>query len=406
MLSSLALQNVLRSRTRSLITLAAILAGCAGIVLAGGFFQDSVNQMRDAYIEGFLGHVVIAKAGYFEDGAARPFDFLISDSDGLLDRVRRYPEVERAAPRIEFSGLLASGDSTMPFIAHGLSPRDEPPSNVTILSGRNLESENAYEVVIGTGLARTLGVSTGGSAAILTNTAGGALNGADVSIDGVFLSASKEYDDRALRLPLKTAQKILRTDKVQTITLYLHRISDTDEVVRRLRQELAVRDKTLEVRPWQELPGADFVVKVERFYSHIFLIFELIICTVVILSIFNTMNMSVIERIGEIGTLMALGTERRTVVSLFLVEGALLGIIGGAVGLVVGFGLGKAISAFGIPMPTAPGTNHPWIARIAAEPKLFVIAFLMALATALVSSLYPALKASKLEIAEALRHNV
>jgi putative ABC transport system permease protein len=134
-----------------------------------------------------------------------------------------------------------------------------------------------------------------------------------------------------------------------------------------------------------------------------FWILKLVIVIVAVLSIFNTMNMAVIERTTEIGTIMALGTKPRGVLWLFLCEGLALGAIGGLIGLVAGTAIVLAVRHVGIPMPAPPGATMSWVSEPMWVASAVLSAFLLAVVTAGISSLYPAYKASRMEIADALR---
>ncbi len=405
MLLRLAFKNIVRSGSRSLITLAAISAGFVAVIVAGGFIGDSIHQITEGYIKSFLGHIQVADIGYFQKGITAPFDYAIPDADRLLPLLASTPHVRRVSPRLQFSALVGVGDSSIAVMAQGIDPGSESAMGLT--AGKDLEEQDEYQVVLGTGLAQALGALPGSSLTLLASTKAGGVNGMDMTVKGIMASASKDYDDHFLRFPIKTAQKILRTGDILTVTLYLDRTENADAVVADINSRLrAAHMAPLDVRPWHELPGADFVVKLVHFYDALFLIFRVIIVTVVILGIFNTMNMAVLERVGEIGTLMAMGTTRAEVIVLFLLEGLLLGAVGGLVGLGAGSVVAKAISVVGIVMPTAPGTTFNWVARVALVPRVFVWAYVMSVAAALFSSVYPAVKASRLEIAEALRHNV
>jgi putative ABC transport system permease protein len=132
---------------------------------------------------------------------------------------------------------------------------------------------------------------------------------------------------------------------------------------------------------------------------------RVIIALIIVLSISNTLVMSVLERTGEIGTLLAIGLRRRNILQLFISEGLLLGIIGGILGVAAGILLAKIISAVGIPMPPPPGMDVGFTGRIMVSWPLASGALLIAVATTLLGSVYPAWKASRLEIVDALRHN-
>jgi putative ABC transport system permease protein len=130
----------------------------------------------------------------------------------------------------------------------------------------------------------------------------------------------------------------------------------------------------------------------------------LVVCVIVILSIFNTMNMSVLERTTEIGTVMAMGMRPTIVVRLFLYEGLVLGLIGGALGLILGAAVVKLAAAVGIPMPPPPGATMEWLSTPALVPMAMIRSFVLSVMIAAISGIYPAYKASRMEIAQALRH--
>lgn len=388
------------------MTFAAIASGCAAIIVAGGFIEDTLTILNEGYISQYLGHIQISRKGYMADGVAAPFDYMIPNAGPLTSLVSKTAHVQRISPRIGFSGLLGLGESSASFIAEGYSPENEDATRMVFTSGENLNSDDRFKVILGTGLAQALNIKVGDTAVLMATSQSGAINGMDITVKGISHSVSKEFDDHFLGLTLKTAQKLLRTNDIQTLTVFLDKTSNTDIVALELKKMVSEKNLDLDVTPWYQLPGADFVVKLVQFYAKLFSVFKIIIVAVVVLSIFNTMNMSVVERVGEIGTLMALGTKRSTVVQLFILEGFILGVLGGLLGLVIGYGLVVGISAVGIKMPTPPGTTVQWIAHIKIVPRIFVEAYLMSLATALVSVILPALKASHYEIAEALRQNV
>ncbi len=408
MFFKLALRNIFRNRTRSLITLSAIATSAVTLILAGGFIQDAVMQVRESYIRDFLGHVRIYKTGFAEHGRLHPFDYMISNPDDLARQIRALPHVQYCAPRLGFAGLLSSGDATISFFGEGRDPAQEGEleRRLPLVAGQLLSANSAYEVLLGKGLAEALSASVGDSLVIVTNTKHGSLNAADVKIQGTFNTTDKSADDHSARLPLGIAQKLLRTPDVQMMVIFLDSTANTELVKQNIQDLLRRQGLDYQTKAWHELNESDFVHKVIAFYSRMFLILKIIIVIVVTLGVFNTMNMAVLERIGEIGTLMALGTRRTGIATLFLIEGGLLGFFGGFVGCILGVALALLISKIGIPMPSPPGTAAVWIARIALVPSALVFAFGVAMATSFISAILPAMKASHLEVAEALRHNL
>jgi len=159
----------------------------------------------------------------------------------------------------------------------------------------------------------------------------------------------------------------------------------------------------VEVVPWYTL--ADFYNKTAQLFTKQIQAIKLIIAMIILLSISNTMTMTVIERVGEIGTAMALGVRRAGILRLFLSEGLLLGCIGGVVGMLTGVGVAALISHIGVPMPPPPGMAHGYIGQVLVTPGIAIEALVLAIATTLVASIYPAWKASRQSIVDALRFN-
>ncbi len=133
-------------------------------------------------------------------------------------------------------------------------------------------------------------------------------------------------------------------------------------------------------------------------------IVKVIISIIVILSIVNSMTMSIYERTREIGTIMAIGTLRRNVLRMFLLEGLILGLIGGTFGVITGIAIGSVISYVGIPMPPPPASTRSFIAQVDIIPSILLFAFSISVASAVLASIYPAFRASRLRIVDALRH--
>jgi putative ABC transport system permease protein len=225
-----------------------------------------------------------------------------------------------------------------------------------------------------------------------------------VKVRGVWESGEKAYDDRFLRLALPEVQRLLDVEngEVQSVVLLLDKTENTAAV--RAAIDRLIRDKRLdlEVRTWEDL--ALRYHQVRELFGRIFGVLTLIVSIMVVFGITNTMTMAIFERTREIGTVMALGTRRRGVISMFVLEGVTLGALGGVLGVLLGIGLAKAISAFGIQLPPPPGSTRGFVVNIFVVPEVLIQAFRLSLVTAALASLYPAWRAARLNVVEALRH--
>ena len=254
---------------------------------------------------------------------------------------------------------------------------------------------------MGLGLAANLGVDVGDSVVLVANTAQGGVNAVECRVRGLFATMSKAYDDVALRVPLPTAQKLLKVDGAHVWALLLDETEQTGPTLATLRERFG--NQGLVFTEWIDL--ADFHVKAASLFAKQVGVMRVIIAVIIVLSIFNTMMMSVVERTAEIGTSMALGVKRRRILGMFLVEGAILGAVGGVLGLALGSLLAWMISSIGIPMPPPPGQSWGFLGEVLVSKRLCVEVFLLAVGSTLIASVLPARKASAMIIVDALRFN-
>lgn len=400
---SLAARNIARQRRRSAIAIIAIAFGISALILATGFIEHIFYIFREVAIKSQLGHLQIVKPGYYDLGKANPYAFLLPDLIPQLESPNERSRIKTIAPRLSFSGLLSHGSSTIAFIGEGVSPQNEAVFGDALLisKGTTLSPDDPRTVIIGEGLARNLGVTVGDTVVLVATTTSGGTNAVEVTVRGLFSTVSKAYDDTALRLPLVTTRELLRTRGSHAWIVLLNETLQTDTMVQMIRDKLP-KDQ-FEVVPWYQL--ADFYNKTVTLFTKQIQGLRLIIALIILLCISNTMIMSVLERTGEIGTSMALGIKRRDVLRLFLCEGFLLGCIGGAIGLVLGAVLGHVITLIGIPMPAPPGKTHGYMGGIFVTLTMCAQAFTMAVITTLLASVYPAWRASRMQIVDSLRHN-
>lgn len=398
----LALRNILRQRRRSLIALAAICFGVISMMMAGGYIEWIFWANREEVAIQQYGHIQISKPGYHDAGKSNPLAYLLPQDRDTLKRLERTPGVRVIAQRLDFNGLVSHGDSTLSFIGLGIDPGMDPATNNIIINeGLPLSESDPKGILMGAGLAANLGVKTGDTIVLLTNASGRGLSAVEGHVRGLVAITVKAYNDSMLYVPIVTARELLRVQGSHLWIAMLRQTESSGITADRFKQDPALRP--FEIVTWDKL--ADFYHKTVALFSRQIGVVNLIIASIIILSISNTMIMSVMERTVEVGTAMALGVRRRRILALFLMEGGLLGAMGGFLGVLLGYLLATGLSAIGIPMPAGPGMAHGFIATIMVTPGIALQAFFMAVSTTLLASLYPAWRASRLVIVDALRHN-
>lgn len=399
----LALRNLRRNTKRTLVAVATVACGIVAFLLAGGFINWIFHDMREATIHSQLGHFQIVRPGYFEKGIADPYSFLLPANSGELTQLEKTSGVTSITPRLAFSGLASFGDVTVVFSGEGIDPVRERPisSRITIKEGRDLESIDEASAILGEGLAKSLGVKPGDLIVLLGTAANGSANAIEVTVAGTFFTIYKDYDDTALRLPVPLARKLMRVDGATSWVALLEKTELTSPIISAVTPTLPAAQ--FQLVPWTDL--ADFYNKTVVLFSKQVDVVKIIIGLIIILTISNTQTMSVLERTAEIGTSLAIGLRSSEILGLFLLEGALIGIVGGILGVVLGYGLAEAISAVGIPMPPPPGMARGYTGQILISSSLALDALVLALLTTLLASVMPAWKASRMNIVDALRCN-
>ncbi|HPT51306.1 MAG TPA: ABC transporter permease, partial [Accumulibacter sp.] len=397
---SFALRNVLRQRLRSAATLVAIGMGVAGLILAGGFIQDIYVQLGEALIHSQTGHLQIAREGYREGRTRAPENYLIENSDRLKEQVRAQPGTQMVLARLGFAGMINNGRRDLGIIGEGVEPSAEAAlgSYLTYIEGRPLADGDLDGIVLGEGVAKTLGLKAGDRANLVISLSQGAVNTLDFEVIGVFQSFSKEFDARAVRIPLAAARNLMDTAAAHLLVVVLDKTEDTARVQAALGQQLAPQG--YEIVSWRQL--SDFYDKTVQLYQRQFGVLRFIILLMVLLSVINSVNMTIFERTREFGTMLAIGDRPIRVFRMILAENVLIGLAGALVGMLLGCLAAWLISAIGISMPPPPNANVGYTALIRLVPLDILSAGAIGFVATNLASVIPARRASRLPIVDAL----
>lgn len=402
MLTNLAIRNLFRNRRRSAITLAAIVLGAVGLILFGGYKAVTFRSLRESGIRR-LGHLQVYGKGFDTAEGAKPLEYGLTDAAAVRGAIERDPRVKMTAAQITLMGLVSNGEKSETFLATAVEPeKDHVTSSQRIVAGTDVPLHERDAVTIGKGLAHAMHVKPGDYLTLMSMTTTGSLNAMDVRVAGIFMSGVKEYDDRAVKMPLAGAQQLLQTAKIEKLLVFLKETDDTQAVRSDLAALFTRNHWNLDMRDWFQL--ATFYQQVRALYNGIFGFLGIIVFGIVVFSVANTIAMSVFERTREIGTLMAMGTTRGSVWRLFLLEGFGIGVLGALCGVTAGAALSWLINHGNIMLPPPPTFTEGYPLRILLQPSVLVTAAVISIVTATLSSIVPALKASRLRIVDALGH--
>jgi putative ABC transport system permease protein len=399
MLIRLALRNLLRNPRRTAAVLLTIAVGTGSLFLFHGFNTGIMNQYRDNTVHARFGHGQVNTRGYRDQVFEVPQEHWIADWQRVGERLRRIPGVELLFPRVGFAALVTNGRVTVSGRGEAIDGAAESRffTTLNVIDGRILAGE-PDGILLGRGIARALDAHAGGRLTVMVQDAQGRINRAELSVVGVFHTGLREIDDTLLRIPLAQGQRLLGTDRVELIALGLRSTDDWERVRQVIDSE------------FPQLETASFAVLDKVYYQHSvdwlaaqFAVIRLIILAIVVLGIFNTVSVSVLERKQEIGNLRANGESVAEVTWLLVLEGASLGILGATLGIAMALGLDFAFLREGILMPPAPGITRQFRVLIEFQPAMAALAFALGTVATLVATTLAAIRVVRMPIGEALR---
>jgi putative ABC transport system permease protein len=384
----------------------AVLLVQAAMSLLIGIEQQSFNNL----INYQTGHAKLYAAGYFENRDELPLEHALTDLSALEETVLSVGGVAAATPRIVFSAQLSNGVDQIACLGVGIdvtgSDTDVFRIPQTVVEGQYLRPSEEG-LLLGSGLAELFGVSLGDWLTVLAKTQAGAYEAIDLEIVGVVGTGNPLIDQNSFLLPLEMARYILDMESGATeLALRFATTANESATLQRLQGTFA-ESQEVEVKGWRDMEE-DFMslVKLKRVGQGIFLAIFVVLAVV---GITNTILMAAFERTTEIGMMMAMGLRNAGIRRLFLAEGALTGLIGAAVGSVVGVAIIAYFAVQGIDISAMYGDmdiGYPVKDTIYPGMNVAVIvgSWLLTGVLAAIASLYPAARASRMQPVEALRH--
>jgi putative ABC transport system permease protein len=409
----LALRNLRRQARRSILTAMAMVLGLALLVFTRSLGDGAHETWIKAGVRLASGHVAVMHPDYLPRRAIE--DRLPAEAArAALDALARpglAPLVQAAAPRLELHGLASSSRGAVPVIVYGVDPTVEPAFSqldTKLVDGRELAPDDRLQAYVGVGLAKRLRLQVGDRLVLTTQGVDSTIADQLVRVAGTFRSGLPEVDDGMVHIPLATAQAWVGVGgDVSSVAVLLRNSRETERVVRSLTAALDGVRNAVAV-PWQTTtPELDSAVKIDDYGNYVF---HFVLLLIVALAIVNTILMAVLARTRELGILRALGLQRRDTATLVLFEGTLLttvaGLVGAVLGLVITFGFfrhGLDFSAFyGGEMTAAGAIIDPvMIPLFRLDHMLQNVAWIVIIG--IVASLYPAWRATRIEIAEAMK---
>lgn len=393
-----AFRNLARYRTRNLLTGISIALGTAAIILGLAFTDGIIRQT----IIGFTGTLLE--------------DVMIFPDQGRI--LKKYREIERAisgikgidyvTKKLQFRGVIFSETSSVNALIMGMEPEGKRrKANLRMEKGRDLDSKDRLSLIISEKLARRLKIDVGDKVAVVVNMPGGGTNAKDFRVEGIFtVKTGLQFVDHLIYMSLLETQDLmgLTDDQVFSLGVYLKDLDAVDLFEKRIEEELIKNNLLGRVQSWKKAMKG--LLAQYYFIKYIVFIFTVVLLFVICVGVTNAVFMSLTERTREIGTMMAMGAKRKTIIFLFMIEGGILSIISTICGSILGHVISTVFEKIGFEAPSKAaiwlfGGKHLY-PYLTIHTLLFSFCFVIFITLMGIS--YPVFKASRMKPSEALAY--
>jgi len=408
-LFKIALRNLMRYKRRTLLTASLITIGVVFVLVftsvTGSFKAMMIGQITDS----MMGHLQVHRKGYVASIDNLPLNLNIKPKayQKIADVLGAAPEIAAFSPRLKFGGMFSNFTETTNIRLNGVYPEKEF-QTIPLLTSRVSEGRKTLsrgEIMIPVLLARGLQVKVGDAVVVVATNVDGSVNGKQFVVSGILESATGP-GGRDGYIHIEDAAEVLRMPEaeISEVAIRLKDFSRLSTAVNHLEGQLAGEvnkegRSIFEVHSWEKLSP---FFNIARMIDVMTFFIKIMLIAIVLISIMNVMIMAVYERIREIGTIAAIGTLPGKILSMFVIEGFCLGVLGAIIGNLIGVAVVLMVNLIGIRFDFAQQTGLLLSASVNPADLLFIS--VIVIVVAVLASLQPAFKASRMEPIEALRH--
>lgn len=399
--AKMALRNLLRHKRRSFFTSLTILGGFVLSLLSLGIAEGSYDEIIKAFIKASTGNIQIHKKSYLDNPSLYK---TIDEPQKLEQEIFKISNVQAITPRIYFPSLIFLKDKTNATQVVGIDPQKESKATTLarkITKGSFLNAEPKKEVMISARTAKILKADVGAEVSIVAQGYDGSVANDNFIVTAI-LEDDKSEEGLLSYIHLKSAWDFLyMPDKIHELAIMLKSYGNSQEIAEIINSKLS--DTTLEASPWQVVKK-DFyrAMQADKKGNHISLI---VIMIIVAIGVLNTVLMSVLERTREFGVLKAIGTRPLQIAKLIILETSFLTGFSIMAGSILALVLNYYFVEYGIKMSSEIHYGGIIFDRIIStwKLKIFIIPALVTFATALLVSIFPAIRAARIIPVKAMK---
>lgn len=405
----MAFKNLTRHKRRTVITALIIAFAILIYILTEGLMLGMTEMSFNNIINLESGHLQVANQKYWDERKDLPLENLISPSEKLKNKIARTDGFKAVTPRLNFSVNLNNGIDELPVKGVGIDLKNDSKVfeiDQYLIKGR-MPKPGSTELMMGNKLAELMDFQLGDYAVLLIRTEEKTFNTIDGEIVGLFNTPHPSLNENNIFLPLSTAQARLNVE--DKISHYAVRLNDQNEAVSAAKNLSSRLEAPYQAYSWKD--AARSLVTMLEMQDIETQVILAVILTLAAVGIINTVILSALERMEELGMMKALGMHEREIVFTFMGEAFGIGIIGGVMGIIMGI-IGLAvfnINGLDMSVITAGGEmtyGFPLSGTIYAgwEIESFVFVFFYGLFISVLASILPALWAARKDPVKAIYH--
>jgi putative ABC transport system permease protein len=401
MLFKVAWRNIWRNRTRSTVVIASVAIGLFAGMFMMAFFQGFIKEDIKNAVEAQLAHIQIHNPAFMDD---KDVNDTITNSGAIIDKLKKDVNIKSVSGRAITTGMISSSSTASGVEIHGVVPADEKTiSSISqdMVEGAYFNSDKKNEIVIGQKLAEKLGVKLHNKIVLTFQSKTGDLTAGSFRIAGIFKSRNSGFDESTVFTNFNELSQLLGTGSgIHEIAILLK----DDQKVDLFNTGLKKEHPQLLVQTWGEI--APEMGMLTGLMDQMLYIIMGIILLALMFGIINTMLMAVLERQREFGVLMAIGMNKPRVFFMVLLESVMLTCVGIPLGILLTIATVDYFAKYGIDLSAFSKALSQFGMGNMVYPELqtamFVPVTIMTAITAILSAIYPAIKALQFKPAVAI----